>query len=78
MDPRVRQLYKKLLFIGREYPAGYEKFRAGCKAAFLKKRDLPADQVQKAIEHGEYVYKELEALWFLKKYRSMKTRYYDQ
>ena len=43
----------------------------------MKKRDLPPNEVPKAIEHGEYVYKELEALWFLKKYRSMKTRYYD-
>ncbi|OAJ35873.1 hypothetical protein BDEG_20105 [Batrachochytrium dendrobatidis JEL423] len=25
--------------------------------------------------HGEYVYKELESLWFIKKYRAMRRNY---
>lgn len=29
------------------------------------------------IKHGEFVIKEVEALYKLKKYRAMKKRYYD-
>lgn len=29
------------------------------------------------IKHGEFVVKEIEALYKLKKYRAMKRRYYD-
>jgi hypothetical protein len=76
MNPKVRDLYKQLLYIGREYPKGFDYFRKGLKAAFLKKRHLQDPQdIQKAIEQGQYVYKELEALWFLKKYRTMKKNY---
>ncbi|KAI8923158.1 hypothetical protein BC831DRAFT_472442, partial [Entophlyctis helioformis] len=53
-------------------------YRGKLKGAFLKKRDLqdPAD-IEKAIAHGEFVYRELEALWFVRKYRAMKRSYYD-
>lgn len=78
MNPQVRQLYKELLFIGREYPKGYNYFKTGLKKVFLKKKDLnDFEEIQKAIQHGRFVYKELEALWFLKKYRTMKQNYYD-
>lgn len=33
---KVIALYKHLQYLGREYPAGPEKFRIGCKKAFLK------------------------------------------
>ncbi|KNC96016.1 uncharacterized protein SPPG_08612 [Spizellomyces punctatus DAOM BR117] len=76
---QVRSLYKQLLFIGREYPAGFEFYRARLKAAFLKKRDLSdPEDIRKALRQGEFVLKELEALWFLKKYRHLKQKYYDQ
>jgi hypothetical protein len=80
MHPHVRQLYKDLLHIGREYPKGFSYFRAGLKKVFLKKKDLDLSDAQvlkNAIDHGRFVYKELEALWFLKKYRVMKKNYYD-
>ena len=66
----------KLLFLGREYPQGYEYFRARCKAAFVKQRELTdAAAIDRALAHGAYVVKELEALYFLRKYREMKRRY---
>jgi len=67
----------QLLFLGREYPQGYEYFRTRCKAAFERQRSLtdPA-AIDKAIAHGEYIVKELEALYFLRKYREMRRRYY--
>ncbi|KAJ3275024.1 LYR motif-containing protein 5 [Terramyces sp. JEL0728] len=75
MNPKVRDVYKQLLYIGREYPKGYTYFRDGLKRAFLKKKDLPESEVEKAVEHAKFVYRELEALWFLKKYRTMKRNY---
>lgn len=33
---KVIALYKHLQYLGREYPAGPEKFRIGCKKAFQK------------------------------------------
>jgi hypothetical protein len=76
MNPRVRDLYKQLLYIGREYPKGFDYFRTGLKRAFLKKQELKDPQeIEKAITQGLFVYKELEALWFLKKYRTMKKNY---
>ncbi|KAI9203138.1 putative growth hormone-inducible soluble protein [Polychytrium aggregatum] len=74
---QVRQLYKNLLWIGREYPAGFEFFKPKLKSAFLKNKSLETEEdIRKAIQHGEFVQKELEALWFLKKYRSIKSSYY--
>jgi hypothetical protein len=74
---KVIDLYKNLLFIGRTYPDS--KFRARLHGAFMKKKDLTdPNEIQKAIEHGWFVYREIEALWFLKKYRAMKKRYTDR
>lgn len=79
MRPEVRLLYKELLYIGREYPKGTVVFNAMLKKGFLKNKSLSTDEeISKAVEHGRYVYKELEALWFLKKYRTIKSRYLDR
>ncbi|OZJ01415.1 hypothetical protein BZG36_05676 [Bifiguratus adelaidae] len=95
---KVIALYKQLVYLGREYPLGYEEFfRPRLKAAFLKKRDLKdTEEIDKAIRMGEYIVKgnfllllsiptwlrvaneqrlELEAMYFLRKYRAMKQRY---
>lgn len=37
-----------------------------------------SEKIEKMINMGEYVVKELEALYSLRKYRAMKRRYYDQ
>nr|ALS04259.1 LYR motif-containing protein 5 [Acartia pacifica] len=73
---RVIQLYKNLLYLGREYPKGYDYFRSRCHKAFMKNKDLAPDQVEQWIGKGEYIIKELEALYMLKKYRTLKRRYY--
>ncbi|KAI7875800.1 LYR motif-containing protein 5A [Lichtheimia hyalospora FSU 10163] len=74
---QVIALYKQLAYLGREYPLGYENFfRPKLKAAFMKKRDLTdEEEIRKAIAMGEYVCKELEALYYLRKYRAMRRRY---
>ena len=50
---------KKLAYLGREYPLGYENFfRPRLKSAFMKKRDLTdEEEIKKSIALGEYVCK---------------------
>ena len=67
----------QLIFMGREYPKGEQFFRERCHAAFLKNKDVSdPDEIKKLIARGEYVIKELEALYKLRKYRSMRKKYY--
>jgi len=73
---RVVNLYKTLLYLGREYPQGYVYFRDRCHSAFMKNSQLPPDQVEPWLEKGDYIVRELEALYMLKKYRTLKRRYY--
>nr|QDM58194.1 LYR motif-containing protein 5 [Penaeus merguiensis] len=75
---QVIQLYKNLLYLGREYPMGYEYFREKLKRAFMKNREVTdPEQIKVLIGRGEFVIKEIEALYMLRKYRTMKKRYYE-
>ncbi|GLH14506.1 hypothetical protein R5R35_014158 [Gryllus longicercus] len=74
---QVIQLYKTLLHLGREYPQGYDYFRTRLKRVFMKNRETTdPKKIETMIMHGQYVVKELEALYMLKKYRTLKRRYY--
>ena len=76
---KVVDLYKNLLFIGKTYPIDYNLFKSKLHNAFMKKKDIiDPTAISKAVDHGWFVYKELEALWFLRKYRAMKKRYNDR
>ncbi|XP_068611405.1 LYR motif-containing protein 5A [Brachionichthys hirsutus] len=75
----VIRLYKTLLYIGRDYPKGSAYFRERLKAAFIKNRDeTDPEKIKHLVARGDFVIKELEALYFLRKYRAMKKRYYEQ
>ncbi|XP_067915799.1 electron transfer flavoprotein regulatory factor 1-like [Heterodontus francisci] len=74
----VIKLYKNLLYLGKEYPKGEDYFRAHLKKAFIKNKDVTdPEEIKKLIARGQFVIKELEALYYLKKYRAMKQRYYE-
>ncbi|ODQ78276.1 hypothetical protein BABINDRAFT_39767 [Babjeviella inositovora NRRL Y-12698] len=82
MDPRVRQLYKSLLWMGRDYPysrrQGIKYFRTKLHRAFMSQSHLQHElDIIRALHRGEYVIKELEALYFLSRYRAVKRSYYD-
>lgn len=80
MDPRVRALYRTLLFMGKDYPiqsGGYKKFQNKLKLAFLNTTINNEQDLQVALDKGDYIVKELEALYFLTRYRDMKRKYYD-
>ena len=69
--------FEQLLFLGRTYPSGYEVFRTKLKSVFLKNKGVQdKKKIDGLIGHGHYVIKELEALYSLKKYRTLKSRYY--
>ncbi|XP_075711765.1 electron transfer flavoprotein regulatory factor 1 [Rhinoderma darwinii] len=74
----VVKLYKNLLFLGREYPKGDIYFKERLKNAFMKNKDVSdPEKIRELIARGEFVIKELEALYYLRKYRAMKQRYYE-
>ncbi len=68
-----------MLYHGRDYPAGYDYFRLRLKKAFEKnKQASDAAEIAKLVARGEFVIKELDALYKLKKYRYLKRSYYDE
>ncbi|CAG2171927.1 unnamed protein product [Oppiella nova] len=76
---RVLNLYKTLLYMGREYPLGYQYFRDRCHKAFAKNRnESNGETIEAMIKRGEFVVKEIEALYRLKKYRTLRKRYYKE
>ena len=71
-------LSSQLLYMGRDYPLGYQYFRDKCNASFNKNRhENDPEKVDMLLKKGDYVLAELEALYKLKKYRTLKRRYYS-
>ena len=76
---KLFSFFLQLLHLGKDYPKGYDYFRAKLKNAFMKNRDLQEPKnIELMIARGNYVVKELEALYMLRKYRTLKKRYSDQ
>lgn len=49
---------EELLYLGREYPLGYEYFRPRLHKAFMAKANLQDEaQIRKGLDQGEYVKK---------------------
>ncbi|KAF2864203.1 hypothetical protein K470DRAFT_209548 [Piedraia hortae CBS 480.64] len=54
----VIKIYKELLYLGREYPLGYNYFRPRLHKAFMAKSHLhDEDQIRKGLEQAQYVKK---------------------
>ena len=65
--------------MGKDYPKGFDYFRSKLKNVFNKnKNETDPEKIEKMIGHGKFVIKELEALYMLKKYRTLKRRYYEK
>jgi len=72
----VINIYKELLYLGREYPLGYDYFRPRLHKAFASQASLTDEaEIRKRIERAEFVKKEIEALYYLKRYRTLRRRY---
>ncbi|KAK9390292.1 hypothetical protein V1515DRAFT_528026 [Lipomyces mesembrius] len=75
---KVIRQYKQLLFMGREYPRGYRYFRENLHAGFKKNAGLTdAKEIEQKLKFAEYIEREIAALYYVRKYRAMKRRYYD-
>ncbi|KAK0392034.1 hypothetical protein NLU13_1532 [Sarocladium strictum] len=60
---QVIAIYKELLYLGREYPLGYDYFRPRLHRAFISKAgERDEEKIKKGIEQAEFVKKEIEAL----------------
>ncbi|KAJ8944558.1 hypothetical protein NQ318_015726 [Aromia moschata] len=74
---QVKQLYKTMLHLGKDWHNGYDFFRKRLHSAFMKNKDeTDPEKIKKLLAHGQYVAKEIETLYMLKKYRTLKRRYY--
>jgi hypothetical protein len=66
----------QLYYLGQEYPNGSLWFHEQLKKAFAKNaHETNEETIKSLIERGEYVAKEIETLYALRKYRAMKQRY---
>jgi hypothetical protein len=54
----ISHTYKKeLLYLGREYPLGYDYFRPRLHKAFSKANERDEEKIRQGIAQGEYVKK---------------------
>ena len=75
----VIAVYKHLSYLGREYPKGEDWFKPRLKNGFMKNKDVQdPEEIKKLIARADFVAKELEALYALRKYRALKDRYHDE
>ncbi|TFK46070.1 hypothetical protein OE88DRAFT_1638872 [Heliocybe sulcata] len=73
---RVIALYKELHRLGRDYPDRSYDFNGRMRRMFEKNRHLTdPEDIEKAIQFGEYIKSETLALYSLKKYRALKRMY---
>ncbi|TDH73141.1 hypothetical protein CCR75_004741 [Bremia lactucae] len=76
MNGKVRDLYKRFLLVGRDYPMGLSYVREKTKTAFYQNRNLTDPvAIKKAIKHGRWMVRELVGVIQLKKYRMLNSRY---
>lgn len=60
MDPKVRLLFRQLLYMGKDYPlelGGYAKFSSSLKKAFRSTTIDSPQGLEKALDKGQYIIK---------------------
>lgn len=84
MHPLVRDLYKRAILVGRDYPhpEGLEYVRRTWKAALRNQINCPSSPIdervlRKAVGKGRFMIREMEGVIQLKKYRTLRKRYGD-
>lgn len=66
------------MFYGKDYPLGFDYFKTKLRLAFRKNIAIQDPvEIQKLINRGEFVIKEIDALYKLRKYRHLKKSYYE-
>jgi hypothetical protein len=76
MHPMVRDLYKRFMVVGQQYPQGLSYVRDRVRKEFLERKDISDElELKKAISYGRYWARELVAISKLHKYRALNKRY---
>lgn len=87
MHPLVRDLYKRAIFVGKDYPNGIEFVRQAWKKAIRESSITYQDgqdpvqaekELRKAVGKGRYAIREMIGVIQFKKFRTMKRRYGDR
>ena len=66
------------MYLAKDWPEGYGVLRDRAKGAFLINRnENDQRKIELLIGRAEFVVKEIETLYKLKKYRTIKRRYYN-
>lgn len=77
MHPKVRDLYKRFIIVGRNYPhpLGIEYVRNKVKKEFVKNKDVNNEvDILKLIAYGRFIVREMKAVISLHKYRALRNR----
>lgn len=76
MHPLVRDLYKRFLHVGPDYPLGLAYVREKARAAILANKDMKdEEEILRAVHKGRWWVNEIIGVVKLKKYRAMRQRY---
>ena len=76
---QVRNLYRRILVVGRDYPTGLDAVRSKAKCEFQKRAQITDElELKRAVNYGRYMVKEMIGVIQLKKYRAIKKRYGEQ
>jgi len=88
MHPLVRDLYKRAIYVGKDYPLGLDYVRRTWKEALRNPDNCPAcyvaadpssheceKEIRIAVGKGRHMVREMVGIIQLKKYRTMKQRY---
>ena len=78
MHPLVRDLYKRFIHVGKDYPSGLSFVRAKAKEGFFANASIEHDaEILHAVNQGRWWVKEIVGVIQFKKYRAMRQRYGD-
>lgn len=78
MHPLVRDLFKRIIYVGREYPLGLDYVKRVARQKIEPKRNLTSESdIKRAVHEGRWWVREMVGAIQLRKYRVMKKRYYD-
>ncbi|GAA5875750.1 hypothetical protein JCM8547_007057 [Rhodosporidiobolus lusitaniae] len=72
----ARALYKELYYLGKEYPDPSYPIHQKLHSCFLAHVGADEKKVEEGIRKAEFIKRELEAMYSLRKYRAMKRNYY--
>eukprot|EP00047_Mylnosiga_fluctuans_P005842 m.243052 g.243052 ORF g.243052 m.243052 type:complete len:119 (+) comp14157_c0_seq1:49-405(+) len=77
LHPLVRDLYKRYILAGRDYPTGLASFRELVKQSFRKNAHLTNEEdIIHTVARGRwYLSNEIIPVIRLRKYRTMRARY---